>query len=203
MLQLHRFFLIAAFWMTLTLPSSIPVAAQTTLNLPPEVRALLNAGNAARESGQTEEALRHYEEALEKARTLGDKVGEAWTWSEIAHLQQSKGELEKALESFQKTLTLMTGLGNDLVEGNTLANIGWVYHFMGRSKEAKEHLERALTLVRAAKNRRSEGAALGKLAIVYRRTGEPRQALKLQLQTLPIWKAVSYTHLTLPTKRIV
>ena len=90
-------------------------------------------------------------------------------------------------------------------------NLASEYYRLGEYNQAKELHEKALTIRKRifGENDADVAASYNNLASVYGRLGEYNQAKELHKKALTIWKnifgedPVSYTHLTLPTKRIV
>ncbi len=180
--------------LALTLPPARGAFQGQSLHAPPkphpEVQALLEQGDKARSTYRWEEALRVYDQALEKARGLNDRVGLATTLNNIGEVHRTTGKPRKALEHFERALPLFQAVGDKWSEAATLSNLGLVYRSTGELRKALECYEKALPLWRAVDDKGAEATALTGIGTVYRSTGESRKALEYYQQALPLSRAV-------------
>jgi CHAT domain-containing protein/Tfp pilus assembly protein PilF len=169
-----------------------PLSAQTPAppQPTPEVQALLDKGKQAAKAYQWEEALRFFNAALEKARTLKDRSDEASTLISIGVVYWSTGQPEKALDYYQQALPLCRAIGDRRGEAGTLGNIGIVYYATGQPQKALEFYQQALPLCHAIGDRRGEADALNDLGLVNYATGQPQKALDYYQQALPLERTV-------------
>ena len=77
---------------------------------------------------------------------------------------------------------------------------GMVKYRLGDFPKCKEYYLKSLEIRTKNGDQAGIGSILGKLGALYQKMGDLNKALECQLQCL---QTVSYTHLTLPTKRIV
>ena len=96
-------------------------------------------------------------------------------------------KLSPAIESGKKLLVLLRKCKRKKKESDTAFLLARLYYQKGEYKEGQEHLQKALTIKTEIGDRNGEAACYGNLGAVFESVGE----------------SVSYTHLTLPTKRIV
>ena len=88
--------------------------------------------------------------------------------------------------------------------------LGIAYYSLGDFRKAIEYHKRHLKISKEVGDRAGEGRAYGNLGNAYNSLGDFQKAIEYHKRHLKISKevrarvgAVSYTHLTLPTKRIV
>jgi CHAT domain-containing protein/tetratricopeptide (TPR) repeat protein len=194
--------LLISLLLLLALP--LPPAATDDPPQPrPEVQALLDQGLKAKEAGKSEEALRLFNEAREKAHAvhdgvgeveglsgLGDKKGEAAALENIGIVYAEIRQPQKALQYYEQALLLYRALGDRGGEAGTLTNIGLVYADIGQPMKALEYYEQALPLARAVGNRAFQANTLTNIGIVHANIGQPMKALEYYEQALPLHRAV-------------
>src|SRR5260221_9349929 len=120
-----RFVSCCVISLVLLLPN-LPLSAQTTTSPPEptrEVQALLNRADQATKIYHWQEALRLYDQALEKSRVLKDGAGEASTLNNIGLVYASIGQPQKALEYYERALPTSRAAGDKREEAVTLTNI--------------------------------------------------------------------------------
>ena len=154
----------------------------------PEVQALLDQGRAARAASGTEEALRLYQEALEKSRLLNDRAGEGRALLDIGNVYNATGQPQKALEFHQQALLLYLQAGDKAGEANALGNIGTDYILTGQPQKALESLQQSLALLRQLGNKASEAVVLGNLGRFHQNNGQPQKALEFYQQALALYR---------------
>lgn len=99
---------------------------------------------AARQQGQTEEALGLGERALEIFRQLGDRHGEALTLNGLGLTHARSGDEAGALDAYEKAVDLLTELGDRHGAGRVLANLGVLHRSQGHDERAQVYLHDAL-----------------------------------------------------------
>jgi CHAT domain-containing protein len=134
-----------AFMLTAALP--LRATPDDTPKPTPEVQALLDQGKQAAQKYQFDQALRLYNEALEKARALKDKPGEAATLHKIGIVYYYSGQPQKALEFFQQALPLRRVVGDKAGEAWTLTGMAYTLEAQGHLAEADQRLQAAIRLL--------------------------------------------------------
>lgn len=172
-----------------------PPAASTAPTFPqskphPEVQALLDKGTEARAASRHEDALRLFNEALDKSRTLKDTAGEARALMNIGIVYSATGQPQKTLEFYQQALTLRRQVGDKAGEATTLAYIGSVYYRLGQPQDALKFFEQTLRLHRQVGDRTGEASALTNIGVVYNHIGQPQKAREFFEQALPLHRQV-------------
>lgn len=182
---------VLAYLLCLMLSAPLRLIAHPTPPKPtPEVQALLDKGQAASDAFKYEEAHRLYTEALEKARALNDKAGEADALGNTGALYFALGQPQKALECFQKALTIIKQNGDRRSLAYALQGIGMVYSSLGQPQKTLQYLQRAAILFKQAGDRRGEADALGNTGSLYYTLGQPQKALQYLQQALVLYRLV-------------
>jgi len=93
-----------------------------------------------------QKALKHYFEALEIDKELGNKNGIARRLGNIGVVYMEQGEYPKALKHYFEALEIDKELGRKSGIAIRLGNIGYLYTKTGRFKEAEQYLDSALAI---------------------------------------------------------
>ena len=105
---------------------------------------------------------------------VGERTEEEKRNSTIGDAYVTFKDFQKAIEYHEQDLKISKEVADRAGEGRAYCNLGNAYHSLGDSQKAIEYHERHLKISKEVGDRAGEGKA-----------------------------SVSYTHLTLPTKRIV
>jgi len=141
-------------------------------------------------TGEYQQALDYYQEALTIRRAIGDRAGEGTTLHNIGGIYEATREYQQALDYYQEALTIFKVIGDRADEGTTLHNIGEVYEATGEYQQALDYYQEALTIRRAIGDRADEGTTLHNIGGIYEATGEYQQALGYYQEALTIRKAI-------------
>jgi tetratricopeptide (TPR) repeat protein len=189
MLQTRCCFLSALLlWLSLCAPLSLSAQTPPAPKPTPEVQALLDVGKKEMSASHWEEALRQLTAALEKARAVGDKDGEARALGNLGKVYYYTGQPQKALEYYQQALSIFQAVGDRTSEAVTLFNLGSVYSSTGQPQKALDYLQQALPIYRAVGDKNGEADTLTNIGIVYRNTGQLQKALEYYQQALPLFR---------------
>jgi len=140
--------------------------------------------------GRYEEALDHYQEALDIHREVGNRTGEGTSLNNIGLVYYEQGRYEEALDHYQQALEVARTVDNRTGEGITLNNIGLVYAAQGRYEEALNHYQQALAIAREVNNRSGEGRTLDSIGLIYNVQGRYEETLNYYQQALSIQRDV-------------
>src|SRR5262249_10313392 len=99
--------------------------------------------------GDSESALRHFQQALPICRQAGDRTGEATILNNIGMVYNQRGDNENALHHYQQALPIHRQVGNRAGEAVTRYKIAMQLRAAGRLDEAVAELEIVVTLDRA------------------------------------------------------
>jgi tetratricopeptide (TPR) repeat protein len=109
-----------------------------------EALTLNERAAAARQRGDTGEALTLGEQALEIFRALGERHGEALTLNGIGLTQARRGDEAGAIDSYESAVGILTELGDSHGAGRVLANLGALHRSQGHDEQAQAYLHHAL-----------------------------------------------------------
>ena len=122
----------------------------------PHLAALLENIYTMTDRLAREETLARYRRALERARSCGDRLGEANTRKAIGDVQSFRKEMDAALASYEAALELYRAVENRLGEANTLAALSRLVLRQGRDGEARALLQQAVDLHAAIGSRAAD-----------------------------------------------
>jgi len=132
--------------------------------------------------GDLDQAAHHYQEALARARAVGNARLEGTVMAALGDLRAKQGREEEALSTYySRALELARAHDNALSETVLLCNIGVVMLRLDRPTEAEARLRQALSLAEELGALESQGVALATLGDVHlhlRRLDEARDVLE-------------------------
>jgi predicted ATPase len=145
-------------------------------------KALSSAGLFASYVGRAEEAMALSEEAVARARDLGDQLNIAWSLSNLMliRLVRRTYDLGQAVAWLEEALRLFRAAGDGWGTNHALRRLGWALTDAGEYERAAPFLEEALTLARSAQNKGATGwslVLLGKVTWLLTRDVERTRAL--------------------------
>ena len=133
-------------------------------------------------------AIEHYEEALGRALSAGDKRRERDLRNTLGLLRWEAGEYSDALRQYEKALRLCRLLDDRVHEGLILNSLGSTLLRLRRYDEARTALEDAIRVNRGTGERRLEAhseATLGDVLLAVGRPAEARHAFERSLGIRP------------------
>jgi tetratricopeptide (TPR) repeat protein/transcriptional regulator with XRE-family HTH domain len=128
----------------------------------------LTAAMAAllRHDGPWTEAITRHGTAVQAARHLADRPGEADALTDLGVVQQMSGDYPGAAQSLGEALVIARELGDRRAEANALSSLGIVRRQSGDYPGATDDLQAALVIFRDLDDRLGEGSALTDLGVV-------------------------------------
>ncbi len=105
--------------------------------------SLFHVGLIHERLGQTDEARKQYEAALETATAHGHKLEESYARRHLAGIAQEAGDLGTALAGFQRSLALREELGYRILLPLSLLAVGDVLLAQNNDAAALEYFQRA------------------------------------------------------------
>ncbi len=134
----------------------------------------LTAGLAAllRQDGPWNDASTRHTAAVQAARHLGDRPGEANALYELGAVQELTGDYPGATQMLEAALGICRDLGDRLGEANALTELGMVRQLTGDYPDAAGMLEAALGICRDLGDRVGQANVLHYLGIVRYVTGD-------------------------------
>jgi len=114
----------------------------------PVVRCRLyrNLGQAVARTGATTEAIRHLEQAVALAASIGMRTDQAHSHSSLAQTWSQQGDNRLAKEHATRALRLHRAEGQIRYEASALNQLGWIAAILGELDEARTHCTAALEI---------------------------------------------------------
>ena len=133
----------------------------------------LTAGLAGllRSDGPWADAITRHTAAIQAARHLGDRLGQANALSDLGDVRLLTGDYPAAAQALEQALGIYRDLGDRLGQANALTDLGVVRWRTGDYPAAARDLEQALGIYRDLGDRLSEANTLRSLGEVRRATG--------------------------------
>jgi tetratricopeptide (TPR) repeat protein/transcriptional regulator with XRE-family HTH domain len=134
----------------------------------------LTAGLAEllRHDGPWAEGIARHDIALQAARHLGDRHGQADALTNLGRGRQLTGDYQGAARDLQKALDTYRGLGDQLGQASALNFLGDVYQLAADYPAAAGHLQDALGIYRALDHLPGQANSLGSLGRVRELAGD-------------------------------
>jgi CHAT domain-containing protein/Tfp pilus assembly protein PilF len=129
-------------------------------------------------------AIARWQEALQLAKTVGDRDTEALalTWLGVAH--SNLKDLKQASEYYNQVLQLYRETGDRHSQASTLMALGQIKSTWGEYQNALDDYEQALKLWQEVKYRTGEAATLNNIGFVHSDLGDFNPALNYYQQAL-------------------
>jgi tetratricopeptide (TPR) repeat protein/transcriptional regulator with XRE-family HTH domain len=150
----------------------------------------LTAGLAGllRRDGPWADAIIRHTAAIEAARHLGDRLGQATALTDLGVVRRLTGEYPAAAQVLEQALGIYRDLGDRLGQANALSDLGVVRWVTSDYPAAARAQEQALDIYRDLCDRLGQATALNDLGVVRRLTGEYPAAARAQEQALDIYR---------------
>jgi tetratricopeptide (TPR) repeat protein len=162
-----------------------------------EILTMVNEARGMRNRGERNAALAVLEDALQEARTAGDKSGEAWTMNNIASVYRYEASEKKAPEYAQRAAVLYEQARVFALAGGDKHNAAYSTLYLGaialqkgEAQEAAKLLEVALPLFAEVDDPYYTGRTLVYLGRAALSRNDPVKALGHFEQALPKYREV-------------
>jgi tetratricopeptide (TPR) repeat protein/transcriptional regulator with XRE-family HTH domain len=134
----------------------------------------LTAGLASllRRDGPWADALTRHTAAIQAARQLGDRLGQAGALKDLGDVRRLAGDYPDAEQVLEQALDIYRDIGDRLGQANALSYLGDVRMLTGDYPAAARALEEALEVYRDIGDRLGQANALGNLGVVRWGTAE-------------------------------
>ncbi len=154
-------------------------AAHEQRHRPAEAAMHQNLGLLHWKLGEFSTSVRHYEQALELYRGLGNEHAVAGTLNNVGLVHMESGDLAAAKEVLRRCLDLKSGPdGVTTGRSTVLISLGMLAIETGFLPEAHAHLEESLEISTTYGLKSTEATARNFLGVVLRLRGEPGKALE-------------------------
>ncbi len=122
--------------------------------------------------GPWAEAITRHAAAVQAARHLGDRLGQAGALSDLGVVRRRTGDYPAAAQELERALGIYRDLGDRLGQANALSDLGDVRRLTGDFVIAVQAQEQALGIYRDLGDRLGQASALSHLAAVRLATGD-------------------------------
>jgi DNA-binding SARP family transcriptional activator/Tfp pilus assembly protein PilF len=129
--------------------------------------------------------------ALDSARRLGNRQGEAWVLNNLGYALGITGDSD-SIGYLEQALAIRREVGDRVGEAHSANNLADTYRALGRKQEALEWLQRALDLNRQAGHRLGEGAVLVNLGDVLLSLDRADEAIDYLRQARGAFAEIDY-----------
>ncbi len=137
-----------------------------------------------------DQAIRHYDQAIDLARTAGWLDGEATAHNNIGIVYANTGRPRQAADHYARTLVIKRRADHASGEAAALGNLGALSAELGRLPEAVEHSNQALALYRKIGNRIGEAHVHTGLGVIEHALGHLDQAADTLEQAISLHREV-------------
>jgi class 3 adenylate cyclase/tetratricopeptide (TPR) repeat protein len=139
-----------------------------------------------RHDGPWAEAIARHTAAVQAARHLGDRLGQAGALSNLGNVWLLTGDCPAAAQALEQALGIYRDLGDRQGQANALRDLGVVRQATGDYPAAAQALEQALGIYRDLGDRQGQANALRDLGVARWLTGDYPAAAQAQEQALGI-----------------
>ena len=141
-----------------------------------------------RRDGHWADAITRHTAAIQAARHLGDRLGQAGALNDLGDVRYLTGDYPAAAQAEEQALGIYRDLGDRLGQANALSNLGAARRSMGDYLAAARTEEQALGIYRDLGDRLGQAFALRHLGYVRRMTGDYPAAVQALEQALGIYR---------------
>jgi tetratricopeptide (TPR) repeat protein len=152
----------------------------------------LTAGLAGllRTDGPWAEAITRHTAAVQAARSLGDRLGQANALNDLGHVRRLTGDYPAAAQALEQALSIYRDIGDRRGQASALLYLGQVQLATGDYPAAAQALKQALSIYRDIGDRRGPANALLYLGQVQLATGDHPAAAQALEQALSIYRDI-------------
>jgi DNA-binding SARP family transcriptional activator len=129
--------------------------------------------------------------ALESARQIGNRQGEAWVLNNLGDALGFTRDPE-GIDCLERSLAIRREIGDRMGEAQAANNLADAYHWLGRTDEALALFRRALELNRQVGDRFGEGIALVNLGWMLVDLARAEEAIDYLLQARDAFAEIDY-----------
>jgi len=138
--------------------------------------------------GPWADAITRHTAAIQAARYLGDRLGQAGALNDLGDIRRLTGDYPAAAQALEQALGIYRDLGDRRGQANALHYLGYVRMSTGDYPAAAQAQEQALDIYRDLGDRRGQANALHYLGAVWWSTGDYPVAAQALEQALDIYR---------------
>ncbi len=147
-------------------------------------------GRTYMRTGDYDKAMELLSDALELAKSIGDKDEIAEVGHNLGTVEWYRGNYGKALEYLEDALEIRKKLDDNRGVARTATNIGIVYSSRGDPKDALTYLEQALTSFEKIGDKLNLALVYNNMGMAYFKLGKLDEALKYFEDSLELFQRV-------------
>ena len=141
-----------------------------------------------RSDGPWAEAITRHTAAVQAARHLGDRLGQANALNDLGHLRRMTSDYPAAAQDLNEALAIYRDLGDRLGQANALFDLGLVQWVTGDHQASARDLEQALGIYRDLGDRLGQANVLSYLGSGQRNAGDNPGATQAFMEALEIYR---------------
>jgi tetratricopeptide (TPR) repeat protein/transcriptional regulator with XRE-family HTH domain len=141
-----------------------------------------------RRDGPRADAITRHMAAIEAARHLGDRLGQANALNDLGDVRWLTGDYRAAAQALEEALSIYRDLGDQLGQANALNYLGIVRCLTGDYPAAAQAQEEALSSYRDLSDRRGQANSLKELGVVRYVTDDYPAAARALAEALGIYR---------------
>jgi CHAT domain-containing protein/Tfp pilus assembly protein PilF len=142
-----------------------------------ELRSLIFAGLNLKRANRIEEARTLYEQALRRARELGDDGMQGIALGDLGGLAFDQGQVRRAIDLQLQALEMVRKAHDDASETSFLSDLALYYQSVAENQKAAQFYEEALDLAKKLHDTKLEGLVHNNVADLYSDLGDYDKAL--------------------------
>lgn len=150
------------------------------------VLAKIQLGRILADKGENVKALKHYQEALNKAESREDKQSIAHIYKNIGALYISWKRFDDALDYYEKAEVIAKEINDEVLVADCQNNKGTVYEQQGQYDKALIAYKNALTVYTQKDITAKISMALSNIAIVYKYQKNYKESLEYNMKALAL-----------------
>ncbi len=146
----------------------------------------IQAGQILQAQGEFKDAKKRYEDALNKSKMIGDKLGEATYMGLLGELVLNMGKPKDAIRHFERVRNISDLLEEKSITIKSLYNLGTGYLRLGKFKEALRNAQESIDLSQRQRYALGEADGLRLMSDIMRAQGKSNKATKYLEESLEI-----------------
>jgi len=140
--------------------------------------------------GEYEQALFHYNQALEIFEKMDDIKGVSYNLHQIGMIYEYKGDYDVALIQYQKSMEIDEKIGDIKGVSYSLHQIGMIYQDKGDYDSALKQYQKSLEMKEKIGDIKGVSSSLHNIGAIYQHKGDYDAALQNYQQALEIFKKI-------------
>lgn len=157
-------------------------------------RTRCDIASAYRRLGQSQRAMREYEQALITLNSVDDPITRGLVLANAAVAYADQGEVQSAEAFFTEAITIAVNTGDRAAEAVRRGNYGWFKYAIGRPREAVAVLEHALSISREQRLALEAAVQTNNLGLAHEALGNRAAALAYHEQALEMVRGLGSPH---------